>query len=322
MGASGGGLRLYSDTASRLTRWLEAQDRNLVRFAHPVPLSEVSSEAGKPVEGIRTFLRESGTPVYHVWEHVHGGRTSRSKPYCLHLSGPDEVCLDWEDSVVGALEAEFRRRGYATRQQIGSPEHLAKLSLEPSLAPLTPGSNLRDFWALRQSNQDIDLWILEAKGKEAFEFDFYCFAEALGQVFPVEADLLSIMLGTKRRSGHGICWNAAQHFHAVWTERGYQPTITVGVVVPEWSPDIVWSGGKIRSIGSCFYARPLTDFRHFLAYGTMPTGPRMFKARQAFGQMLDRLETTVKMRSLATAAAGLRFRLLTTTGCGVTGLST
>lgn len=222
------------DTANRLTRWLEDHDRNLVRFMRPVPLSEVSDEVGRPVEHIVAVLGQNH-PIYHAWEHEYQrGRKSRSKPYCLRLSGPDAVCLDWEDSVVGAVEAEFRRRGYETQQQLGTPEHLAQLIREPSLAPLTPGVNLRDFWALRRRGPDIDLWIVEAKGKEAYEFDFYCLAETFGQVFPVSADPLSAMLGAKRGPGHGICWDAAQRLFAAWTEQGFRPTMTVGALVPEW----------------------------------------------------------------------------------------
>jgi len=299
--------------SGKLTQWLEAHDTNLGRFRHPVSLAEVSREANEPAGDICAFLHESSKPVYHIWEHVYRGKRSRSKPYCLRLSGPAHVSLDWEDSVVGAAEADFQRRGYETRHQIGTPEHLSRLSNEPSLGSLTPGSNLRDFWALRRVGQDIDLYIVEAKGKEAGGFESYCFAEALGQIFSVSADVLSAMLGTKRRPGHGICWSAAQHLYAAWTQRGFRPTITVAVLVPEWSPDVVWSGGRPRFIEACFYARPLANFRLFLANGIPSQGSRVHKGRAAFAQMLDELEANIHIRSLAQAETGLRFRLLSTT---------
>ena len=158
----------------KLTNWLAAHDNRLDRFTHPVPLADVASEVAEPAESIRSFLCESQQPIFHTWTHVYRGqKSSRSKPYCLRLSGPDDVCLDWEDSVVGVTEREFVRRGYECRQQIGSREHLSRLCSEPSLATLIPGVNLRDFWALRRSGPDIDLYIVEAKGKEAGGFELY-----------------------------------------------------------------------------------------------------------------------------------------------------
>jgi hypothetical protein len=169
-----------------------------------VPLTEISQEIGETPADIRAFINGCDEPIFHIWEHQHRRRT-RSKPYCLHLSGPAHVCLDREDSIIGAAEAVFQRSGYTCRREIGSEEHLSYLCKDPSLDLLEPGSNLRDLWALKKDGHGgIDLFILEAKGKQAGQFDFYCFAEALGQVFPVRASLLSIMLGgQKKRDGHG-----------------------------------------------------------------------------------------------------------------------
>src|SRR5258706_3272367 len=96
----------------KLTEWLEAQDTRLNRFKCPVPLTEISCEVQESPKDIRAFVHQCKQPIYHVWESLYAGRLRRCKPYCLRLSGCDHVCLDWEDSVVGAAEAVFRQRGY------------------------------------------------------------------------------------------------------------------------------------------------------------------------------------------------------------------
>jgi hypothetical protein len=134
----------------KLTEWLEAQDTRLNRFKCPVPLTEISCEVQESPEDIRAFIHECKRPIYHVWKHLHR-ELKPTKPYCLRLSGPDHVCLDWEDSVVGVAEAVFQQRGYTCRREIGSPEHLSQLCRDPSLDSLRPGSNRRDLWALERS---------------------------------------------------------------------------------------------------------------------------------------------------------------------------
>jgi hypothetical protein len=174
---------------------------------------------------------------------------------------------------------------------------------------------VRDLWALKRhgdDGKDIDLYILEAKGKQAGGFEFYCFAGALGQVFPVSAALLSVMIGAPKNPGHGDCWRFAQKLHAVWAERGFRPMITVGLLLPEWWPDVVWTNRRSQTRPTSYFARPLADFRQFLATDAPASGPPASKRQTAFRQMLDELEAQINIRSLAQAKNGLRFRLLTT----------
>ena len=58
--------------------------------------------------------------------------------------------LDWEDSVVGAAEAELNRLGYQTIREVGTDEHISALIRTPDLSALSPKTNLRDLWALRR----------------------------------------------------------------------------------------------------------------------------------------------------------------------------
>jgi hypothetical protein len=293
----------------KLTEWLEAQDTRLSRFKCPVPLTEISCEVQESPEDIRAFVHQCKQPIYHVWEQLYAGKLSRCKPYCLHLSGRDHVCLDWEDSVVGAAEAVFQQQwGYTCRREIGSPEHLSRLCNEPSLDSLDPGSNLRDLWASKRDGRDIYLYILEGKGKQTQGVNFYCFGEALAQVFPISAEPLRKMLGDpKKRASHGLCSKFARQLHAAWTELGLQPKITVGLILPEWSPDIVWSSGKPRERTTGYFSRPLAEFRRF-ANGELADAPPTSIAQTGFREMLDEIRD---IRSLMQAKIGLRFRLLT-----------
>jgi hypothetical protein len=222
------------------------------------------------------------------------------------------VGLDWEDSIVGATELEFRRLGYQTARELGKDEHVSALIHTPDLLNLTPGRNLRDLWALRKEGKTVDLWIVEAKGKEAWPFDYYSFAEALSQVFPVQGELLSALLGGAKRAGHGLCWKLARRLHDGWRSQGLNPTVTVAVLVPEWIPDVVWANGEAKRVPGCYYGRPLSTFREFIATGKTDSSSGRFKYLREFGKILDEVERVCAIRALACASSGVRFRLLTT----------
>jgi hypothetical protein len=302
-----------SDLRGKLGRWLESHDQRLDRFENPIPVSVLADEITEVPGEITAFLRTNlAEPVYHVWEHTHKGRASRSKPYCLRLNGPDTVGLDWEDSVVGASESEFRRLGYQTARELGKEEHISALLDVPNLLALTPGRNLRDLWALRKEGKTVNLWIIEAKGKEAWPFDYYSFAEALSQVFPVPGELLTALLGGAKGPGRGLCWRFSKRLHDAWKSQGFNPTITVAVLVPEWVPDVVWVNSSARRIPGSYYGRPLSTFREFLATGRTDSSTGRFKYLREFGKILDEVERVCAIRALARASSGIRFRLLTT----------
>jgi hypothetical protein len=128
----------------KLTGWLQRHDDRLERFKHPIPLSEVCAEINEPLNTLRAFLSSCERPIYHVWTHRYKGQT-RSKPYCLHLSGPNDVCLDWEDSVVGVTEAELKKRGYECCREVGTPQQLSLLLHDASLGRLAAGVNQETY---------------------------------------------------------------------------------------------------------------------------------------------------------------------------------
>lgn len=294
----------------KLNQWLSGHDSRLEEFWNPIPLDKVGSEIHESEERIREFLQQDASLCYHVWEHNYRG-PSRSKPYCLRLNGPNTVGLDWENSIIGSAEAVFRTQGYQTARELGTEDHISSLISNPDLSVLKPRANTRDFWALKKDGKSVDLYIIEAKGKEAYEFDYYCFAEALSQVFPTPSEPLSALLGAKRASGRGLCWQFALQLREGWIKSGYAPTVTVGLLLPEWTPDIVWSGGKVREIEGCYYARPLSDFRKFIETGETDSKSGNYKYQRAFGEVLDGLEKNFRIRSLYRAKDQIRFRLIT-----------
>jgi hypothetical protein len=252
--------------------WLTTQ--RVERFKTPVPLAQMSDEISTPPEEIRSCLDRQ--PAHHLW--------SGNKLYCLRLCGADHVCLDQEHSVIGAAEAIFLQSGFQCRREIGNAAHIERLQREPSFVGIEQGKNLIDLWALRVDGKKIDLWILEGKGKQAKTFDYYNMAYALGQVFSERPDsnIIADMLGAlKSKSrpgpGRGLCWDYAHRLSNAWRERGFAPRITVGVLVPEWSPDIIWNGHP-EEIESGYFSSPIKIFRNFVEQArsseTLRPGPK------------------------------------------------
>lgn len=300
-----------NELSQKLGIWLERHDFQIDRFRNPIPISDVCNEIGVPFDRVLGFFQQNNETPFYQWSHTHGSRASRSKPYCLRLNGPDTVGLDWEDSVIGAAEAAFRMKYYQTSREIGTEEHICSLIANPDLSIIDPKQNKRDLWALRRDEKNIELYIIEAKGKQAYGFDHYCFAEALSQVFPVPREPLSMLLGAQKEASQGLCWQYARRLYHGWESAGLRPNVTVAVLVPEWSPDVVWSSNKVQHIPGCFYERPLAAFRRFLATGETDIRPGAYKYQRAFGEILNHLETNYHIRSLAHADKGLRFRVLT-----------
>ncbi len=301
------------DLEGHIRIWLASHDDRLKRFETPLPLEQTAGEMGVRPEDLRARLEDGRTPPYHLWPHTHARRRERTKPYCLRLGGPDAVGLDWEDSVVGAAESVFVGLGFETKRQLGNPAHVADLSRVPRLSPLVPGKNLRDLWALRAEGRTLDLWIIEAKGKEAGEFDYYCVAEALGQLFPVPAEPLSQLLGEQRSAGHGHCWSIAQKLASAWQSAGFQPRITLGLLLPLWRPDVVWRNKRLSFIPGAYLDRSVTALGEFLGGGESEARTGRYKYQRAFGSVLEEIEATCDLRALAAATDGLRFRVLLAT---------
>ncbi|HNO80580.1 MAG TPA: hypothetical protein PKN33_21240 [Phycisphaerae bacterium] len=303
----------------RLASWLEGHDSQIDRFRKPVLLANVAKEIGASIEDVRQFLATTSEPIYHIWSHEYRGKISRSKPYCLRLNGPDSVGLDWEHSVVGAMEDVFRKKGFETCQELGTDNDIERLISDVSLGGLSPGVNQRDLWALWQDQDAVDLWIIEAKGKEAAEFEHYCFAEVLSQVFEVPAEPLTDLLGARRKAGHGLCWKFASRISDAWLQRGLTVTVTVAILLPAWAPDIVWKSGLDCHIQKPYYGRALESFNRFLSSGETDAHRGKFKYERAFGEVLEHLQSEYEIRQLATAETGLRFRMLTTGSDPATG---
>ncbi len=303
---------MTAPTEKQLCNWLVSHDSNLARFRIPIPLDVVAHETGADPVEIERYLEGGNAPCFHVWEHEHAGKVSRSKPYCLRMSGPTTVGIDWEDSVVGAAESELQRKGFETCRELGSEADMGHLERTCSLKGLFPGTNQRDLWAIKRSGSEIEAWIIEAKGKEAGGFEHYCFAEAMGQLFEVSTDVLTALLGQKRRAGHGLCWRIANTLARAWKEQGLTCTISLAVLVPNWRPDVVWEGGRVCGIPDFYYSRPLAPRRAtFCVRDDLRPRLRWFKYERAFRAGRSSRPRTVFDRSFE-PGAGLRFRILTT----------
>ena len=294
---------------ARIGAWLARHDDALSRFGVPLPLEKAAQEIGVGAKELRARLTDGATPPHHLWRHTYGGRQKRSKPYCLRLGGPDHLALDWEDSVVGTAEAAFARRGFETKRQLGEETHVGELIRRPSLDSLRPGANLRDLWALRVSGNDVDLWIVEAKGKQAGGFEHYCVAEALGQLFPVPAEPLSDLLGSRHGPGHGLCLTYSHQLLDGWRSAGRRPRITLGLLLPWWRPDVVWGDRIARAIPGSYFDRPQRALEEFLG-GRDSRAKSGTPKERAFGSVLEQIEARCSLRELAAGARALRFRIL------------
>lgn len=134
----------------------------------------------------------------------------------------------------------------------------------------------------------------------------------LSQVFQVSGEALTALLGSRKPTSRGLCWMIGDRLFRRWREQCLNPTITLAVLMPNWKPDVVWKGSAVRPISGSFYSRPLAAFREYLKTGESLASAGRFKYEKAFGQMLDELDSTYKIRHLIGAQEGLRFRVLTT----------
>ena len=302
----------------RLREWLASHDDNLRRFTELIPLSTVAVETGIELDTVRKTITLADPPIFHTWSHKYSGSARPNKPYCLRLAGPDAVCLDWEDSVVALAQAEFRRRGYNTCKELGTGDHIQCLIADPDLEKMTAGVNLRDLWAQRHDGDNIDFWIVEAKGKEAGGFDRYCFAETLSQLFEIPAQSLTALLGNYHKTSHGLCVKFANQLLNGWKERGWRATITLAVLIPLWEYDVIWDGGVAKPRSRAYYQRPFGELVEFIDHGTSHASSKK-KGEAAFGQILEGLESQYSLRALARSNSGLCFRVLTAGAALTTG---
>lgn len=113
----------------------------------------------------------------------------------------------------------------------------------------------------------------------------------------------------ERVVSHGRCWDFAKRLFGAWTELGFRPTITVGLLLPGWGPVIIWANGKASRRDVGYFSRPISAFRDFIAERKNP--PPVSKKEIVFGQMLLELDARHEIRALSRAETGLRFRLLT-----------
>jgi hypothetical protein len=176
---------------------------------------------------------------------------------------------------------------------------------------MTAGVNLRDLWAQRHDDDCIDVWIVEAKGKEAGAFDRYCFAEALSQLFEIPAEPLSALLGSHRKAGHGLCFKCANQLLRGWLERGWKARITLAVLIPLWTPDVIWNGTTAKLRSQSYFQRPYEEFIEFIDEGRSHASS-VKKGETTFAQILEGLEARYQLRSLSRSNSGLCFRLLST----------
>jgi hypothetical protein len=299
------------EAQSKISAWLARHDMNLERFEQPVPVSKLASETCQDEETIRAALLDGSEPIYHLWSHKHKGNTRPTKPYCLRLSGPESVGLDWENSVVGAAIAHFQELGYATEKEIGSEVHIQELEKHPmNLTKLESGVNLRDLWAVKELDENkFDFWIIEAKGKEAGGFERYCFAETLSQLFEVPGELMTDLFGAKKKTSHGLCYSFAQRLASSWEQLGVDVTVNLAVLIPLSSPDVVWSeGAKIRQ--QAYYRDPVERFEHFVTTGDSNIDNATTKGKLTFSKILDHLEEQFEIRQMASSEKRINFRLL------------
>lgn len=299
-----GGTERDARGARALAAWLAEHEFRLDRFDAPVPEDEVAAECGLGTDEVRRLVREADPPVHHVWP--------QNRLFCLRATGPRHVGLDRGASIVGALELDFRTRGFDTARGVGTPEHIAALVEAPELGPLEPEPGREGgLWALRRDGDAVELWVVEARGKPAAGFEHHAVAAALSGIAPVRGEHLTAMFGAEAPDTPGRALAAARTLLDGWRARGLEPTVHVAIALPAWSPDVVWREGRPTPLAEGPCVEPLRALREFLVSGERPYEDAGSRAREAFGAMLADLDASVQLRELAAAKSGLCFRVLT-----------
>lgn len=292
-----------------LNIWLKKYTNNLEYFRTPISYNQIAHEIGLPEDTIREVVSASEEPIYALFEHTFQGKQTSSKPFALYPCDHKYCTLDWEYPLVTALEQWFKARNYDTKQELGSSSDIAALKMGASITSLTRGSNQRDLWAHETSENRNNLWIIEAKGKVAYEFDFYTFAEGMAQIFSYPHRILQGLLGGGNKAAKGHVMDIVGELADHWTHNGKR--IHIGLAVPDFYPTPVWKGGKPTVIAKGFYARPLAAFQKFLLSGQTETKTGKFKYQRLFGEMLDYIDEKYDLRSLVLDNGPLTFHVIT-----------
>lgn len=292
-----------------LNIWLQKYTNNLEYFRNPISYTQIAHEVGLPEDTVREVVSASGEPIYALFQHTFQGKQTSSKPFAIYPCDYKYCTIDWEYPLVTALEQWFKVRSYDTKQELGSPSDIAALKKGTSITSLTRGSNQRDLWAHEASENRNNLWIIEAKGKVAYEFDYYTFAEGMAQIFSFPHRILQGLLGGGNKAAKGHVMDIVEELTDYWTRNGKR--IHIGLAVPDFHPTPVWKGGKTTVISKGFYARPLAAFQKFLISNQTETKTGEYKYQRLFGEMLDYIDENYNLRSMVLDSEPVTFHVIT-----------
>lgn len=299
-----------------LNNWLQKYTDNLEYFRNPVPYAQIAHEIGLPEDMIREVIEISKDPIYALFRHTFKGKQTSSKPFAIYPCDHKHCLLDWEYPLVTAFEQWFKVHGYDAKQELGCTSDIAALKKGSSITSLTKGSNQRDLWAHEASGNRNNLWIIEAKGKVASEFDFYTFAEGMAQIFSFPHRILQGLLGGGKVAARGHVMDIVTELSEYWTSNGKR--MHIGLAVPDFHPTPVWKGGKTIISPTGFYARPLEAFKKFLLTGQTESKTGQYKYQRLFGEMLDYIDKHYNLRAMVLDDEPITFHVITLgTDCSI-----
>lgn len=305
------GLTMEADARRRVERWLNSQTSNLQRFSDVVPYAEIAAETGLHADDVLQVVVNADPPLYAPFIHVYKGIPRGSKPFALYGYDQNSCLLDWEYSLVAGLKRYFSDHGYYALREVGTEPDIVHLCTAGTLFQLQENLNLRDLIAHENNPFPNNLWLVEVKGKQAFEFDHYTFAEGLGQIFEFPAEFLQGLLGSAAAKAGGHLYRmAVQLATGYWGKTNRR--IHLALAIPNFSPTILWSGGKTVVIASSIYNRPLQAFLEYYRTGRSQARTGKYKYQRLFGQVLEAIDHKYDLRKLCAKNSQITFNVL---GC-------
>lgn len=302
---------LHTDARRRIDKWLAFQAGNLERFRNLLPYAQIAAETGLSIEVVRDAVVTADLPLYALFVHIFKGKTRPSKPFALYGYDREHCLLDWEGSLAAGLKKFFADHGYYALREVGTEADIAHLRSLGTLFQLREGINLRDLIAHEHTAQPRHLWLIELKGKEAGEFDYYTFAEGLGQIFKYPDELLQGLLGGGMVKAQGHLYRIAQELRkGYWGEMNR--SIHLALVVPDFSPTTVWSGGKTVIKADGVYHRPICTLLEYIKTGKSQATSGEFKYQRLFGQILEAIDREYNLRKFYATRGNITFTVL---GC-------
>lgn len=218
-----------------IQKWF--QTKELSELYYPLNINKIVEEIGflfnlefTENEILQTMDGNSDL-IYKLFENLRGHK-GKNRPHCLYLFSKNFLGIDQEDCIINTIEKLFIEKGYKVTKEV-------------------------NYIDLIIENED-EIWLIEVKGKQAYEWTSYAFSQGLEQCFPL--DFNESLLKIRKTIGFGksistkgqmLQYQSKKHKH-------------ISIVVPGFSPTIIWNNSTEKKLLDQIYHREIEELSSFI----------------------------------------------------------